>query len=238
MKIEVWSDFVCPFCYIGKRRLEQAVEKFPHQDKVEIEYRSYELDPDVPENVPLSIHESLAKKYGMSVEEAKQMHENIGEQAKTVGLTYNFDGMKPTNTLHAHRLVKFAATHGKEKEITEKLLHAYFVESKHIGDIQTLVAIGEQFGLNRSELLCMLKDDKAYVNEVRADEHMAQQIGVRGVPFFVFNKKYALSGAQPVEVFLEVLQKVWQEENPSGPLQDLGEQAPGCADGSCGLPNQ
>lgn len=235
MKIEIWSDFVCPFCYIGKRRLEQALEQFPHQDEIKVEYRSYELDPNSPKKIDMSIHEALAKKYNVSVKEAKKMNEDIGAQAKTVGLMYNFDEMKPTNTLDAHRLVKFAATHEKDKEMTEKLLHAYFIEGKDISDLDTLVKLAEGVGLSRPEVSCMLKDDKAYINEVRADEEMAKQIEVRGVPFFVFNRKYALSGAQPVEAFLEVLQKVWSEENPSGPLQDLSEQAPGCTDGSCDL---
>jgi predicted DsbA family dithiol-disulfide isomerase len=239
MKIEVWSDYVCPFCYIGKRRLEVALDQFPHRDQVEVEFKSFELDPNSPKNIGQNIHEVLAKKYGMSVEKAKEANQGVGQQAATVGLKFNFDEMKPTNTLDAHRLAKFAKTQGKEAAVSEMLLHAYFTESKHIGDIETLTDLAEAAGLNRQEVLQVLNDKEAYATDVRQDESLAQQYGVRGVPYFVINQKYAISGAQPTETFMGALQKVWEEESPTPVLQDLStEDDVSCADGSCAIPEK
>ncbi|MFL6557247.1 MAG: DsbA family oxidoreductase [Bacillus sp. (in: firmicutes)] len=239
MKIEVWSDYVCPFCYIGKRRLEVALDQFPHRDQVEVEFKSFELDPNSPKNIGQNIHEVLAKKYGMSVEKAKEANQGVGQQAATVGLKFNFDEMKPTNTLDAHRLAKFAKTQGKEAAVSEMLLHAYFTESKHIGDIETLADLAEAAGLNRQEVLQVLNDKEAYATDVRQDESLAQQYGVRGVPYFVINQKYAISGAQPTETFMGALQKVWEEESPTPVLQDLStEDDVSCADGSCAIPEK
>lgn len=213
MKIEVWSDFVCPFCYIGKRRLELALADFPHKDQVEVDYKSFELDTTSPKETDMTIHEMLAAKYGMSVDEAKKMNEGVGQQAATVGLTYRFDKMKPTNTFDAHRLTHFAKTKGKDAELTEKLLAAYFTESKQIGDNETLVDLAESVGIDKQEALAVLNDEQAYAEEVRYDQKLAQQIGVQGVPFFVINQKYAISGAQPIETFQQAIEKVWQEEH-------------------------
>jgi predicted DsbA family dithiol-disulfide isomerase len=239
MKIEVWSDYVCPFCYIGKRRLEMALAQFPHKDQVEVEFKSFELDPNSPRNTGESIHEVLAKKYGMSVEQAKQSNRGVGQQAASVGLTFNFDEMKPTNTFDAHRLAKFAKTLGKEKELSEKLLYAYFTESKHIGDHETLADIAVSSGLDREKALAVLQDQNAFASEVKLDEALAQQYGVRGVPFFVINQKYAISGAQPLETFTGALQKVWEEESASPVFEDLStDEDVSCADGSCVIPEQ
>ncbi|MEH7383389.1 DsbA family oxidoreductase [Bacillus sp. JJ1533] len=214
MKIEVWSDFVCPFCYVGKRRLEHALEHFPNRDQVEVEFKSFELDPNAKPYSGESIHELLASKYGTSVEQAKQMNENVGQQAAEVGLDYNFDKMKHTNTFDAHRLAKYAATVGKEKEMTEILLQSYFIEGKLISDHEVLADLAESVGIERQAVLDVLKDEKNYANDVRIDESIAQQIGVTGVPFFVINQKYSISGAQPTSTFLGALQQVWKEENP------------------------
>jgi predicted DsbA family dithiol-disulfide isomerase len=239
MKIEVWSDYVCPFCYIGKRRLEEALDQFPHKDQVEVEFKSFELDLNSPKNIDQSIHEVLAKKYGMSLEQAKQANHGVGQQAASVGLTFNFDEMKPTNTFDAHRLAKFAKTQGKEAPVSEKLLQAYFTDSKHIGNIETLADIAEASGLNRQEAVDVLQDTSAYANDVRKDESLAQQYGVRGVPYFVINQKYAISGAQPTETFIGALQKVWEEDSPEPVLQDLSTEVDvSCADGSCAIPEK
>lgn len=211
MKIEVWSDFVCPFCYIGKRRLEIALDEFQHKDKVEVTFKSFELDPTVQTDSTISIHESLAQKYGMSVEKAKEMNQGVIDQAKEVGLDYNFDEMSPTNTFDAHRLAKFAETKGKLAEMTERLLHAHFVESKQVSEHDTLIDLAGEVGLDKEEVKSVLSSNQ-FEKEVRAEETEAQTIGVRGVPFFVINRKYAISGAQPKEVFADALQKVWEEE--------------------------
>lgn len=195
MKIEVWSDFVCPFCYIGKRRLEEALSQFPDKDQVEIEFKSFELDPNAPVYKGTSIHEALAAKYGMSVEQAREANNNVGRQAESVGLSFHFDEMKPTNTFDAHRLAKFAKSKGKEKEITEKLLLGYFTESKNLGDHDTLADIAESCGLDRANATEVLQDKTAYSNDVRIEQAIAQQYGITGVPYFVINQKYAISGA-------------------------------------------
>ncbi|GIN73891.1 DSBA oxidoreductase [Bacillus sp. J14TS2] len=239
MKIEVWSDFVCPFCYIGKRRLEQALEQFPHQDEVEVEFHSFELDPTTAKDQEKTIHESLATKYGVSVDEAKKMNEGVAEQAKSVGLNFHFDTMVPTNTFDAHRLAHFAKTKAKDKEITERLLHGYFSEGKRLSDYEVLADLAVEVGLDRNEVLQVLQNETAYADEVRYDENTAQQIGVRGVPFFVVNQKYAISGAQPMETFVGALEKVWQEEKSTPILQDLSGDADdaACVDGNCAVPN-
>ncbi|MBO0993943.1 DsbA family oxidoreductase [Bacillus sp. SD088] len=239
MKIEVWSDFVCPFCYIGKRRLEQALEQFPHQDEVEVEFHSFELDPTTAKDQEKTIHESLATKYGVNVDEAKKMNEGVGEQAKSVGLNFHFDTMVPTNTFDAHRLAHFAKTKAKDKEITERLLQGYFSEGKRLSDYEVLADLAVEVGLDRNEVLQILQNETAYADEVRYDENTAQQIGVRGVPFFVVNQKYAISGAQPVETFVGALEKVWQEEKSTPILQDLSGDADdaACVDGNCAVPN-
>jgi predicted DsbA family dithiol-disulfide isomerase len=239
MKIEVWSDYVCPFCYIGKRRLEEALNQFPQKDLIEVEFKSFELDPNSPKNSSQNIHEVLAIKYGMSLEKAKQANQGVGQQAATVGLTFNFDEMKPTNTFDAHRLAKFAKTQGKAAVVSEKLLNAYFTESKHIGDFETLADIAVAEGLNRQEVLNVLNDKNAFANDVRQDEELAQQYGVRGVPYFVINQKYAISGAQPVETFTGALQKAWQEESASPVLQDLSTvEDASCEAGNCAIPEK
>lgn len=243
MKIEVWSDYVCPFCYIGKRRLENALAQFPYKDQVEVEFKSFELDPNSPAYSGKNIHEALAAKYGMSVEQAKKTNEGIGQHAASVGLIFNFDDMKPTNTFDAHRLAKFAKANGKETILTEKLLHAYFTESKEISDHHTLADIAEDAGLDRQEALNTLKDTNAFANDVRIDEAIAQQYGISGVPYFIINQKYAISGAQPPETFANALQKVWEEEAAAAvpKFQDLSgtdAEDASCVDGNCAIPSK
>ncbi|MGG3928688.1 DsbA family oxidoreductase [Metabacillus fastidiosus] len=238
MKIEVWSDFACPFCYIGKRRLEEALMNFPHKNEVEILFKSFELDPNASLNTELSINEILAKKYGMSIEKAKAMNASVGQQAAAVGLTFEFDNMKPTNTFDAHRLAKLAESKGKDKEMTEQLLKAYFTDSEHIGNHDTLLKIAEEAGLNREEAKSVLESED-FAEHVRADEVEAREIGVQGVPFFVINRKYAISGAQPVEVFNDTLQKVWEEENKKISLEQIkGNEAGVCTEDGCELPEK
>jgi len=241
MKIEVWSDYVCPFCYIGKRRLEEAIAQFPNKDQIDVEYKSFELDPNAPAENDKNIHESLAQKYGMSIEQAKQANENVGKQAATVGLTYHFDNMKLTNTFDAHRLTQFAKTVGKDRELMEKLLYGHFTESKYLGDDETLATIAESVGIDREEALEVLHDKDAYANDVRIEEGIAKQYGISGVPYFVINQKYAISGAQPTETFLNAIQKVWEEENPINVLQDLtteGTEGAICTDDHCVIPDK
>lgn len=235
MKIEIWSDFVCPFCYIGKRKLERALEQFSHRDEITVEYKSYELDPKATSNPGKSIHEIMAQKMGSTVEKAKSMNDSLANQAAKVGLTYKFDSMTHANTLDAHRLAKYAAKKGKGKEMTERLLKAYFTDSKHIGDLETLKELAEEVGLDSSAVNTLLQTDD-YRAQVRADEEEAKQIGVEGVPFFVFGEKYAVSGAQPTEAFTEVLEKVWEEQQAKPTLQSLNPKKSKtmyCTDDGC-----
>jgi predicted DsbA family dithiol-disulfide isomerase len=235
MKIEVWSDFVCPFCYIGKRRLEQALEQFPHRENVEIVFRSFELDPNAKKETPLTIHEIIANKYGISLEEAKRANADIGRQAEAVGLTFRFETVKPTNTFDAHRLAQYAKEKGKLNDMVERLFYAYFTESKFISDRDVLLALAEAAGLDRTEAEEVLASGR-YTEEVRRDEEEAAALGVRGVPFFVLNRKYAISGAQPVEVFRQALEKVWEEEQQASPLQPLATGQGGtCTDEGCSI---
>jgi len=240
MKVEIWSDFACPFCYIGKRRLEAALSQFSHKDKVETVFRSFELDPQAERDTHLSIYEILGAKYGMPVEKAKGMTENVAQQAKEVGLEYHFDTLISTNTFDAHRLAHYANANGKMTEMVERLLKAFFTDSLHVGDHQVLAQLAAEIGLDQEKTLAMLAGDD-YADQVQADKQKGAQLGITGVPFFVFNDKYAVSGAQPGEVFVNVLNKVWEEESAAPALQfvqvDDKEESSGdqCSDGSCKL---
>lgn len=233
MKIEVWSDFACPFCYIGKQRLDNALEQFAHRDQVEVVFKSFELDPRAPQTVEHDVHHMLAVKYGMTRDKAIAMNKNLTDQAKEVGLTFNMDSMKLTNTFDAHRLTHFAAKKGKREEAVKELFGAYFTDSLLLGDHNTLADLAEKAGLDRTETLTMLSGND-YAADVRADEAEAQQLGVTGVPFFVIDRKYAVSGAQPTEVFLKTLETIWQETQP---LKIIGNEGDAgiCQDGSCSV---
>lgn len=239
MKIEIWSDFVCPFCYIGKRRLEIALNKFEHKDEVELVFKSFELDPSSKKKYDENIHEIIAKKYGISVEQAKASNNQIIDQAKAIGLNYNFDDLIPTNTFDAHRLSHYAKSQGKMNELSERLLKAYFVDSLNISDYKVLANLADEVGLKSEEVLKILETDK-YGAEVRKDEESASKLRISGVPYFVFNNKYSVSGAQPSELFLEVLEKVKREELSSKATEfvsadkDNGDSNVGnCSDGRC-----
>lgn len=206
MKIEVWSDYVCPFCYIGKRHLEEAIQQAGLEEKVEVVYKAFELDPNAPATSEKSMATALAEKYQMSVEEAKAMTGNVAAQAQAVNLTYDFENMTPANTFQAHRLAKFAEEAGLGEKMTERLLYAYFTESEKIGTFETLLKLAEEVGLSKEQTGEMLHSER-FIDDVKKDIEEAGQIGVQGVPFFVIDRKYALSGAQPVATFVEALKK-------------------------------
>lgn len=207
MKIDIWSDYVCPFCYLGKRRLELALKDYEHKDEVEIVFKSFELDPSAKKKYEDSLHEIIAKKYGISVEQAKASNLQLVEQAKEVGLNYNFEDIIPTNTFDAHRLSHYAKAEGKAKELSERILKAYFVDSLYISDFEVLAGLAEEVGLDHKKAIEILESG-AYAEKVREDEKDATRFGIQGVPYFVFDGKYAVSGAQSPEVLLEVLRKV------------------------------
>lgn len=235
MKIEVWSDYVCPFCYIGKRRLEEGLKQSGLEGKAEVEYKAYQLDPNTPVASDRSLLEGLAAKFNVSMSEAENMMKNIAEQAKTVGLHYQVNKMKSSNTMDAHRLAKFAKQHGKEAQVTERLLHGYFVEGEQIDTEEVLLAVAKEAGLDAEQTKAMLNSDD-FTDQVQADIEEAREIGVQGVPFFVVNRKYAISGAQSTEAFVEALEKIAKEEGIQPSLQVLGGDGGGqCDDGSCNV---
>ncbi|WP_026883969.1 DsbA family oxidoreductase [Clostridium akagii] len=211
MKIEVWFDFVCPFCYMGKRKLEIALEKFEHRDEVELVFRSFELDPSSEKKFDENINEIIAKKYGISVEQAKASNNQITAEAQSIGLNYNFDNIMPTNSFDAHRLAQYAKTEGKMNELSERILKAYFVDSLNISDHKVLASLAGEVGINSLKALSILESDQ-YGEEVRKDEEIASKLRISGVPYFVINNKYTVSGAQSSEIFLETLEKAREEE--------------------------
>lgn len=237
MKVEVWSDFACPFCYIGKERLESALQQFEQKDEVEVVFRSFELDPRAPRDVGYDVHDMLVGKYGMSREKAIEMNENLSRTAKEVGLDFQFDSLVLTNTFDAHRLAQYAIAKGKMNAVVKELFAAYFTDSRHLGDHETLADLAVQAGLDRDEALAVLSGND-YAAEVRADEEEASRLGVTGVPFFVIDRKYAVSGAQSTDVFRNTLQKVWEENRPLKVLNDTGDHSDSaaCADGVCTPP--
>jgi len=230
MKIEIWSDVVCPFCYIGKRKFEKALEGFDQKDQVEIEWKSFQLDPEMAPVKGITVHQYLADRKGVSLEKGKEMNDYMSGIAKEVGLEYNFEKAVISNTLNAHRLLHYAKTKGVQQEAKERLFASYYTMGRDLGDLDTLGLIAQEIGLDPVVVSTMLDSDE-FINEVKIDQYHASQIGVQGVPFFVFNNKYAVSGAQPSSVFSEVLEKVWQEEQP---LVNLGAVEGTCSiDGVC-----
>lgn len=232
IQVEIWSDILCPFCYIGKRRLEKALATFEHADEVEVKWRSFELDPEANPTPGVNQYARLASKYGKSEEWARQMSANMTDMAAEEGLAFDFDRVVLANSLRAHRLVHLAAKHGQQDATKERLFKAYLEQGLNINDVPTLTQLGADLGLPANEVSEVLASN-TFEQEVRHDEYQARQIGVRGVPYFVFDDKYAVSGAQPTELFQEVLEKVWEEARPK-PMQVAGTSGAACdIDGSC-----
>jgi protein disulfide-isomerase len=213
MKVEIWSDIMCPFCYIGKRHFEAAMKEFSHAGKIQIEWKSFQLDATIPKmEERVDVYQYLADKKGMSLEQSKAMHENVVQMAKNAGLNFNFDRAIVGNSKDAHRLIQFSKTKGVGDEAEEALFKAYFTDGKNMANIYDLIEIGTSIGLDAVELKSILESD-AFAYEMNQDIQEAQNIGVQGVPFFVFDRKYAVSGAQPVEVFLQTLETAFAETN-------------------------
>ena len=206
MQIEIWSDVICPWCYIGKRRLEQALLQLGQRENTNIIWRSFELDPNAPRLHPGKMDERLARKYGISPQQATEMIARVSGVAREVGLEYRLADALPGNTLAAHRLLHFAAAQQKGELAAECIMHAYFCESLPVGDHAALARLAPQFGIAESEVLAMLAGDD-FSAAVRADEARAAELGITGVPFFVFDGKTGISGAQPVEVFIKILEQ-------------------------------
>lgn len=224
MKVEIWSDVVCPWCYVGKRRFESALELF--DEEVEVEWRSFELDPSAPQSTDLPLDQALARKYRMPLERAREMMENMRAMAEEEGLEFNFEKAQGGNTFDAHRLIQFAKNKGEGDAMKERLLRAYFTEGKPITDHETLVELAEEAGLDSETARATLLSD-GYEEEVRADEREARQIGVTGVPFFLIDGQYGVSGAQSPDTLVKVLEQVREKSKPTAP------DAAACDDEAC-----
>jgi len=234
MKIEVWSDYVCPFCYIGKRQLEMAIKNSGYDGQIDVEFKSFLLDPTTPIDTEESIYTSLARKYNMSEQEAENMTTNVASRAKEVGLDYNFDDMKTANTTAAHRLAKLAAEQGKAEIYNERLMKAYFLEGEAIGRHDVLKRLAKEAELDMEDVQRVLESNQ-YEEAIEQDIYEAQQIGVRGVPFFVFNNKYGLSGAQPQPLFEQTIEQAASEAGLKKKIKVVGREGAICSDGQCDI---
>lgn len=225
---------VCPFCYIGKRRFEQALAQFPQNDKIQVEWKSYQLMPEVKTQPGRNMLEFFSEIKGVSLERAEVMHHQVTEMARQSGLDYHFEKTIPANTFTAHRFIHHAKAHGKQDEAEEILFRSYFTEGKNIDDLGVLLDLGKEIGLDTEPLKATLTGD-TYTEDVRFDIYEAQQIGVSGVPFFVLDRKYAISGAQDVNTFQQTIERAfneWQKNNAETKLDTI-EGASCTPDGEC-----
>lgn len=217
MKIEIWSDIMCPFCYIGKRNFEAAFEKFADKNNVSVEWKSFQLDPTIPEDKSQgNVYAYLAKRLGGTEDQVRERTNGILEMAKSVGLEFNYDIAVVANSFRAHRMIQLAKSKGLGDAAEERLFSAYFTEGKDFGNAETLVELGKEIGLSEADVKDALANNE-FADKVKQDISEAQSLGVTGVPFFVFNRKYAVSGAQPVAAFTQTLEKSfsdWRKDHP------------------------
>lgn len=237
MNIEIWSDVVCPWCWIGKRNLEQALSRFEHADRVDLRWRAFELDPDAGDSDDRPYVERLAAKYGVDTDGAQAMIDRMVAAGAKAGLDMRFDRARPENTFDAHRLLHLAADRGLQDAVAEALFRATFTESERVSDHDTLVRVTAAAGLDPAQVRQVLAED-VYAEDVRIEERTAADLGATGVPFIVVDRRYGVAGAQPPEVLLQVLQRAWAEREPAlsvvgGP--GAGAAAGDCADGSCSI---
>jgi protein disulfide-isomerase len=212
MTIDIWSDVACPYCYIGKRHLEAALSLFPNKEEVKINWRSFELDPQAIAKSEVDLYDLLANKYRIPRQQAQQMTASVEQMGSKAGIDFNFSQVVSVNTFNAHRLIHLAAEQGLQNQAKEALLKAYFTDGKDLSDLNVLQKIAADISLDEETVTTCLQSD-AFAQEVREDEQLAYQIGVQGVPFFVFDQKYALRGAQPVEAFVQTLEAILGEKN-------------------------
>jgi len=224
LRVDIWSDIACPWCYIGKRHLEQALAKFPHRDQVEIVWRAFELDPSAPKvrDSSQTYAERIAKKYGTQAPQAQVMIDRMTQTAANDGLEFRFDRIQPGNTFDAHRLLHLAHERGVQDALKERLMRAYMTEGQAIGEPEVLAKLAAEAGLDEQEAREVLGGDR-YVSEVRQDEALARELGISGVPFFVLAGRLGVSGAQPADVLLGALERAWAEHKPG--LEQFAEGA-------------
>ena len=240
MKVEIWSDVVCPWCYIGKRRFEAALARFTHRDEVTVEWKSFELDPGAASSPadeapdPSGYARRLAGKYGTTEAEAEKMLASMTGAAAVEGLDFRFDRAVPANTFEAHQLVHLAAQHGRQDVMKERLLRAYFTEGAAVGDREVLVRLAAEVGLDAEEVRTALSSQR-FAPAVRDEQAEATALGIRGVPFFVVDRRYGVSGAQPADQLLEVLDRAWSEAHPLTVVGSGGGDAAACGPDGCAI---
>ncbi|MEU1281092.1 DsbA family oxidoreductase [Streptomyces sp. NPDC005805] len=237
MRVEIWSDIACPWCYIGKARFEQGLAAFAHADEVEVVHRSFELDPDRKRGDTAPVIDMLARKYGRTLDEARAMEEHVAANARAEGLGYRTEGRDHGSTFDIHRLLHLARARGRQDALLNLAYRANFAEERSVFDPEVLVALGVEAGLDEAEVRGVLADHSAYAEEVRADEREAAALGATGVPFFVFDRRYGVSGGQPAEVFTQALEQAWRGRalTPVGPA-DAPDAAACGPDGACDVP--
>ncbi|MFF1922968.1 DsbA family oxidoreductase [Streptomyces sp. NPDC058221] len=234
MRVEIWSDIACPWCYIGKARFEKGLAGFAHRDEVEVVHRSFELDPGRAKGDTGQVIDMLAQKYGRSREEALAMEANVAANAQAEGLGYRTEGRDHGSTFDIHRLLHLAKARSRQDELLSLAYRANFAEERSVYDGDVLIGLAVEAGLDADEARAVLADPEAYAAEVRADEREASELGANGVPFFVLDRRYGISGGQPAEVFAQALEQAWQER----PLTTIGQDAAACdADGACEVPS-
>lgn len=231
MKVEIWSDVMCPFCYIGKHHYEEALASFEEGKRIETVWKSFQLDPSIPKNTPgTDTYTYLSERKGLSPEQAREMSDNLAHRAAEEGLQMNFEKVVVANTFDAHRLIHLAQESGMGSEMEEKLFEAHFVSGKDVSDRAVLAELGQSLGLKGEDVADMFESGRLS-EEVKSDVKEGAQLGLTGVPFFVFNRKYAVSGAQPVERFVQALSKAyseWEAQNPPVVLTRVGD-GPSCS---------
>jgi len=232
MLVKIWSDVRCPFCYIGKKKFEAALEKFPQKDQVKVEWKSFQLDPTLKTDTSISTLDYFVKTKGVTKEQARQMFNGATNMAREAGIDFNLEDSVPANSFMAHRLIQLAKSKDLGNEIEEALFKAHFEEAKNIDDLKVLVNVATSIGMDAEEVENILKSD-AFAYEVKQDEMEARNIGVSGVPFFVFEDKYAVSGAQSSEAFLQNLEKSWEEYLLKNPKIEISKGDSCATDGSC-----
>ena len=230
MQVEVWSDVVCPWCYIGKRKLETALSRFAHADQVEVVWRSFQLDPSIPEGHTEPTLPALAAKYGSTVEQMAGQMKRVEDIAAGEGLEYHLAEGVSGNTLRAHELLHLAAERGLGGAMKERLLHAHFEERRSVFDVDSLAALAVEVGLDEAEVRAALAD-RRFLPAVREDIDTARALGATGVPFFVVDRAYGAAGAQPAETLLQLLERAWSDSHPLVTVP----AAEGCDDGTCAV---
>ncbi|WDF48280.1 DsbA family oxidoreductase [Chryseobacterium sp. KACC 21268] len=233
MKVDIWSDTRCPFCFIGKRNFEKALQAFSQNDKVEVNWHSFQLDPNMKTDLTKNHYEYLSEVKGFPMSQIMQMHENLIQSGKNAGIYFNFDDVKVSNSFKSQMLVQLAKEKGKANEMEELLFEAYFQLGKDIDDVEVLSDIGEKLGFSKEEIQDAVQSPEL-AKLVKNDIFAASSLGIKGVPFFVFNEKYGVSGAQPTDLFSEVLEKSWSEFSEYDSKLKIIEEGDSCdVDGNC-----